>query len=140
MYLNARFMFLSLVCFAYIIIFGDITEITTFYMSNNPYQIFGTVRVLDGVNLTIESGFTMFFYAKFPFANRRNIIFYQWLKHNGCNAYQLSIFANWTHQLDNITLTDNALNLIRFIKGGRLASKNSEKFWLSLSTISKVYC
>ena len=59
--LTLFFVFIYLVSYASIIISGDISENTTFYMSNNPHQISGTVRVLDGVTLTIESGVTMFF-------------------------------------------------------------------------------
>ena len=47
---------------------------------------------------------------------------------NGCNAYPLSISASWVHQLDNIILTDNAYNLIRFFNGGRLASQTLKNF------------
>jgi len=48
-------------CQAAIVIQGDITTDTTFYMSNNPHQIRGTVRVMDGATLTIEPGVNLFF-------------------------------------------------------------------------------
>lgn len=61
---------LALVCFiiafvialpAAIVITGDISTNTTFLMSNNPHQIRGNVRVLDGVTLTIEPGVNLLF-------------------------------------------------------------------------------
>ncbi|GAB1365130.1 hypothetical protein MASR1M36_00010 [Candidatus Cloacimonadaceae bacterium] len=42
---------------------------------------------------------------------------------NNCNAYPLSISANWAHQLNNVNLIDNAHNVIRFVNGGYLASQ-----------------
>lgn len=42
---------------------------------------------------------------------------------NACNAYPLSISANWAHQVSGLTLTNNAFNVIRFIGGGYLASQ-----------------
>jgi len=42
---------------------------------------------------------------------------------NACNAYPLSISANWAHQLNGVTLTNNAFNVIRCVNGGRLASQ-----------------
>ena len=42
---------------------------------------------------------------------------------NACNAYPLSVSANWAHQISGITLTNNAHNVIRFVNGGYLASQ-----------------
>lgn len=61
LYLFLFFLLSSLICSAAIVIQGDITSDTTFYMSNNPHQIRGTVRVLDGATLTIEPGVNIFF-------------------------------------------------------------------------------
>lgn len=47
--------------YASIIISGDITTDTTFLLSNNPHQIRGQVRVLDGAQLTIEPGVNLLF-------------------------------------------------------------------------------
>lgn len=46
---------------ASITISGDIDTDTTFLQSNNPHQISGTVRVLNGVTLTIQPGVTLLF-------------------------------------------------------------------------------
>lgn len=45
------------------IITGDISTDTTLYMSNNPHQIRGTVRVLDGATLALEPGVNVLFEA-----------------------------------------------------------------------------
>ncbi|MDD2332197.1 MAG: hypothetical protein PHI68_06065, partial [Candidatus Cloacimonetes bacterium] len=42
---------------------------------------------------------------------------------NSCNAFPLSLSANWAHQISGITLTNNAHNVIRFVYGGSLASQ-----------------
>ncbi len=42
---------------------------------------------------------------------------------SGCNSYPLSYSANWAHQVQNLTLTGNTHNLIRFVNGGYLASQ-----------------
>lgn len=41
----------------------------------------------------------------------------------GCNTYPINYSANWAHQVQNLTLTDNAYNVIRFVNGGYLASQ-----------------
>jgi hypothetical protein len=42
---------------------------------------------------------------------------------SNCNAYPLSISGNWVHQLSNITLEQNAHNVIRLVNGGYLVSQ-----------------
>ena len=42
---------------------------------------------------------------------------------SNCNAFPISVSGNWVHQLSNITLTNNAKNVIRIINGGYLASQ-----------------
>jgi hypothetical protein len=42
---------------------------------------------------------------------------------NNCNAFPVSVSANWAHQIGGFTLTNNAHNVIRFVNGGYLASQ-----------------
>ena len=61
LFLFGLFLLSSFLCHAAIVIQGDIGSDTTFYLSNNPHQIRGTVRVLNGANLVIEPGVNIFF-------------------------------------------------------------------------------
>ncbi len=42
---------------------------------------------------------------------------------NNCNAFPVSVSANWAHQISNFNLSNNAHNVIRFVNGGYLASQ-----------------
>ncbi len=55
------FVLSGMFCYAAIVIQGDINSDTTFYLSNNPHQIRGTVRVVNGANLIIEPGVNIMF-------------------------------------------------------------------------------
>lgn len=50
-------------CWSAQIVSGDISGTMTLYMSNNPIQIRGNVRVLDGATLLVEPGVNIFFEA-----------------------------------------------------------------------------
>lgn len=52
---------LSLYATAATVITGDISTDTTLLITNNPHQIRGTVRVLNGVTLTVDPGVTLLF-------------------------------------------------------------------------------